>query len=170
MPDFSQNRWDTIVESFFTRYSGLRDWHRRLVKTVNETGQYQGPTGRVWKFQLYPNKRTGAMEYRLPQIKNYPVQGTATADFAPLAMCEIWRRMRVETPGSFVVNLVHDEIICDCPENEWKKVANLIVTVYNELPRLIEAFFPGIVECNIPLGGDAKFGHSWGEMTPFDDR
>lgn len=161
MPNFSLSRWEKIVDRFYEKYHGLHTYHDGLLLDVMRNGGWhRSPTGRLYKFTKTPTQH--GLDYRKPQIYNYPVQGTATGDFVPLFMDVCRARARTGFPNSKLVLQVHDEIIFDCPNKDVDGIANLLYTIVYGLPSLIEQTYK--FKCNVPLGGKVKAGTNWLEM------
>jgi DNA polymerase I-like protein with 3'-5' exonuclease and polymerase domains len=90
-------------------------------------------------------------------IKNYPVQGFATADIVPMVLVEIYKRL--DGMQSVVVNSVHDSIVIDIHPEEEKKVLEVIDNVQKQLHNMIKARWN--IEFNVPLLLEAKLGPNW---------
>ena len=82
---------------------------------------------------------------------NTPIQGTA-ADIIKLAMVNVYNRLKAEGLKARLILQVHDELICECPENEAQTVADILREEMSGAARL-----------SVPLTVDAKIGHSWAE-------
>ncbi len=161
MPNFSKDKWKDIVKGFFEKYAGLATWHQQIIDEVRKTGMYKGPTGRIWKFNKYPQKG-GYLDYDVGQIRNYMVQGTS-GDIIKLAMV-VANKKRLATGliESKQVITVHDSYIWDTPEHEAKELAKIIIEVFREIPELCQKYFGFRINC--PITGEADLGLSWGDM------
>jgi DNA polymerase I-like protein with 3'-5' exonuclease and polymerase domains len=80
-----------------------------------------------------------------------------------LAMIVIYRKYKAMGFKSLVVGQVHDALIFDCKKEEIKKLAEMCIEVFDDLPNLIEQTFG--FDFNVPLTGDAEYGNSWGELN-----
>ena len=80
-----------------------------------------------------------------------PIQGTA-ADIIKLAMVNVYRRLKSEGLKSKLILQVHDELICECPENEAERVKLILSEEMENGAKL-----------SVPLIVEAKSGHSWAE-------
>jgi len=159
MPNFSQKQWDTIVSSFFSKYSGLLYWHKDLIRTVKRTGRLHGPLGHVWEFQK-ELKKGGYYDYGVEKIYNYPVQGTSGA-IIKLALLTILRRSKHLTQKRFTMT-VHDSLIWDVPLSEVEELAKINVEVFRELPDIVKQKFG--YQIKVPIDGEATAGPTWGEQ------
>lgn len=162
MPNFSQKKWDNIIQGAADKYSGLAKWHEEIVNEVRKSGMLIGPTGRRWYFKK-EMKRGGYKDYSKPKIYNYPVQGTS-GDLIKLAMVVAnKRRLKAGLTESKQIITVHDSYIWDSPENEVEKLARIILEVFQELPDLCKKHFGFYI--NVPITGEATWGLNWGDQT-----
>jgi DNA polymerase I-like protein with 3'-5' exonuclease and polymerase domains len=91
------------------------------------------------------------------RIKNYPVQGFATADVVPVILMEIERRLYEYR--SCIVNTVHDSIVIDVHPDEEDAVIGIIKAVDKDLVQLVEKAYG--VTINVPMKLEAKIGANW---------
>lgn len=75
-PDFtgvssSTKFWERVIEQYYDKYKGLKQWHVDIVNAVKQDGYLYIPSGRYYPFAA---TFTGT-EWKWPitQIKNYPV-------------------------------------------------------------------------------------------------
>ena len=80
-----------------------------------------------------------------------PIQGTA-ADIIKIAMVNVYNRLKSKGLKSKLILQVHDELICECPDDEAEKVA-----------QILREEMGGAAKLSVPLTVDAKTGHSWAE-------
>lgn len=74
-PDFTnvsedQNFWQEVIDKYYTKYSGIKEWHSNLLKEAMGTGRITIPSGRY--FPIVPDY-TRKNPWPLTIIKNYPV-------------------------------------------------------------------------------------------------
>jgi len=165
MPRLGLKRWLAIEEEFYDKYQGLGKWQNANYREVCSTGLLKSFTGREYVFNKYVDKE-GAWGYSRPQVSNYMVQGTATADIMPLCMVVIFRRLRAqgyfETPSVKFINQVHDSIILDMPERLIEEVATICIGVFREIPALVQNYWG--YNWITPMNGEAKAGLTWDKM------
>ena len=65
---------------------------------------------------------------------------------------QVYNRLKAEGLKARLILQVHDELICECPENEAQTVADILREEMSGAARL-----------SVPLTVDAKIGHSWAE-------
>ena len=160
MPSFSKKRWNEIVHDFYEKYTGLNKWHIQLEQDVRANkGVHTSPTGRQFKFGKFKTRH--GLEYRRPQILNYPVQSLA-GDIVALAMERIREQIMEENLDAAMVNQIHDAVLYDCNRNCASRVAEIMLRVFKDMPAIIEEHYGW--EFNVPLEGDAKIGSDWYNM------
>jgi DNA polymerase I-like protein with 3'-5' exonuclease and polymerase domains len=168
MPDFSQKRWNDIVRQYGQKYSTLINWQQSNISRVpQDNGFLYSPLGRIYKIPQVPHKKyPDVFIHSETCIKNYPVQGTATADIVPLAMRVLDKRMHEDYLRYMSTNWmgqVHDSVIFDTIPQEVKWTAKLGIEVFEDLPRIISDYWQ--VDFNLPMTGEAEWGPSYGTVT-----
>jgi DNA polymerase I-like protein with 3'-5' exonuclease and polymerase domains len=145
---------------FMDKYKGVAKWHKTLATQAVGYRYIKIPSGREYAFPDVQRKRDGTVTY-FTQIKNYPVQGFATADIVPLALVEIFNRLKPYR--SCVVNSVHDSIVIDVHPEEINDCIKVVDSVQNDLVGLINSKWG--IDFNVPLALDAKIGDNWLEQS-----
>lgn len=66
-----QKFWQKVIDKFYEKYTGIYDYHTKLIQEVSLTGKLTSESGRVYEFE--PKLVRG--EWKLPEndIVNYPV-------------------------------------------------------------------------------------------------
>ena len=144
---------------FMEKYSGVAKWHSVLAKQALNYGYIKIPSNREFAFPDVKRKRDGTVTH-FTAIKNYPVQSFATADIVPLALVEIYNRLKPYQ--SCVVNSVHDSIVIDVHPDEVAEVVKVIDSVQEDLVELINNKWS--INFNVPLALEAKMGDNWLEQ------
>ena len=83
---------------------------------------------------------------------NMPIQGTA-ADIVKIAMVKIQKRLDALQMSAMMTIQVHDELIFELPKNEIDQLHEMVIEI-----------MPFVMELDIPLDIEMKFGSNWGEM------
>lgn len=143
-------------EHFNDKYKGVAAWHSRLAKEALTTRKITTPSGREYAFPDVVRKATGRVSH-FTQIKNYPVQGFATADIVPIALLHIDQLLT--GMQSCIVNTVHDSIVIDVHPDEERRVIDIIEETNQTLDTLIASRWG--VTFNVPLLLEAKIGPNW---------
>lgn len=155
--------WQGVIDAFYDKYKGFRDWHRKIVRDATRDGFLIMPTGRQYDFELVRDYR-GELKAPETTIKNYPVQGLG-ADVMSIARVSFKRRSDVSRITGVSVGTVHDSIVCDMPTREIEKTARLFHDVFNDLPANFKRVFN--VEFDLPLRCEVKWGPNMMEMEEY---
>jgi DNA polymerase I-like protein with 3'-5' exonuclease and polymerase domains len=148
---------------FMDKYRGVAKWHKTLASQAVGYKFIKVPSGREYAFPNVQRKRDGTVTF-FTQIKNYPVQGFATADIVPLALVEIFNRLKPHR--SCVVNSVHDSIVIDVHPEEVENVVEVVDSVQADLIGLINRRWD--IDFNVPLALEAKIGNNWLEQNELE--
>lgn len=157
----------SFIESFYGMFPEAKEWHNRIIKTVNATGQLTLFTRETLYFRKYPAKydwqfKKGIKEsYNPPDIKNHPVQHLAWI-ITSIILGELYRIAVHKRDKYLLINTVHDSIMIDCKEEYVPeciediqqcvdKVPSVCYTLWNE--RLI-----------VPIKCDISLGETWAEV------
>jgi len=164
-PDFtdvssSEKFWQKVIDAFYEKYSGFREWHIKIVQEAMNTGCLVMPTGRVYEFEPKVNWR-GDLQAPETIIKNYPVQGLG-ADMMSIARVDFARRFNESNIEGYIVNTVHDSVVCDIRE-EVQATAILFHQVFNDLPSNFEHIFK--VPFDLPMKCEVSVGPNMKDLT-----
>lgn len=177
-----------FVTTFYTRYPKVQEYHEAILakaddEAVNEGEKdketrlpirkyyHQSVTGRVYAFREYPNspeiKRWKRREcsFSPTELKNYPVQGLATADIVPMMLGKMLRVLKNDpdlADKCLMVNTVHDSIVFDVHKDVLHKAATIIKTTLEKAPAYFEDTFK--TPFTLPLKVELSYGPSWGEL------
>jgi DNA polymerase I-like protein with 3'-5' exonuclease and polymerase domains len=145
-------------KAFTEKYKQLNETQRAWAMYAAEHGYLDTEWGMRYYF---PHVSVTSYGYIKGQqaVFNYPVQALATAEIIPIALVHFWFRTR--NAELFIVNTVHDSIICELPEKEIELFGTSVVKalttdVYNYLKKVYGMKF------TIPLGVGMKLGSNWG--------
>lgn len=144
--------------AFINKYEGIADWHKKLANEALTEHIITLPTGRQYAFPDVHRRRNGQPSH-FTQIKNYPVQGFATADIVPMVLCIFAHEMAYLNLKSVIVNSVHDSIIFDVHPDEIEIMCALVKKVSDNMRSLMLTFLA--IDMDVPLQIDAKIGDNW---------
>lgn len=155
----SDKYWQEVIDAYYDKYKGIKEWHKRLVREAVEKGRIISPTGREYRFEKYNGN------IKDTQVKNYIVQGTG-ADLMALARVSFYNRIkRLELKECLLVNTVHDSIVVDINEKvcDNKVVARTMHEVFDDLPKNFEKLF--LTPFNVPMECEVLQGQDWENMV-----
>jgi DNA polymerase-1 len=165
------------IARYYERYPRVREWQEEVAATVEANAKvktgwaslvnperisyYKCPhTNRRYVFTTYPNKR-GEHKFSPTQMKNYPVQGFATADLVPTVLGElvdvIFRNKLEEK--TLLINTIHDSVLFDVTEDADMM---LIYDVFDSTKKIMKEVYG--VDINVPIRWSATVGQNWSEM------
>jgi len=104
-----------LIKRFYAAFPRFYEWHKGLKETLREKGKVEGKTllGRHYTAETFQD------------AANYPIQGTG-ADMLKLAVDIFSYQCGIGGYDAKIVNLVHDEIVCEVPEEQAQDVAELL--------------------------------------------
>lgn len=176
----------TFIEVYYKRYQRVKEWQEEVIEAVRRSrkptgartpsGQVQGkgvwesPTGRLYAF-LEQDKPEGwkgrdkSADFAPTQIKNYPVQGTATGDIMAVFRARLYRILLTHPLRykCLPINTVHDSVMYDCVDRESAlELAKLHKQVADELPKIMMETW-GLF-CPVPFKIESSIGPRWSEL------
>ena len=114
---------EDLLKRYFATYRGLDAWLRDAgFKAVRERTAPRTVAGRLFRFNFDPEDRQ-ATSLAQRNGKNAPVQGSS-ADIIKRALRLLHDRLK-ETEAR-VVNVVHDEVVVECPEEGAEEFARIV--------------------------------------------
>lgn len=155
---FNERKWQEVIDEFYSKYKGIKEWHTKIVREVENQGSLITPTGRKYKFQMENGK------WPSTKIKNYPVQGLA-ADLMAIARVSAWNRLKGNHEIKFI-NTVHDSIVIDTSSKDWYNISIELENVFEDIPKNFEKLFK--IPFNVPLKGEVSYGDNLKEMKEFN--
>jgi DNA polymerase I-like protein with 3'-5' exonuclease and polymerase domains len=147
--------------AFKEKYSGITQWHEDLQNEAVSTKKVVLPSGReyAFKFAKFTSRGTAT---NATAIKNYPVQGFATADLLPLALIKLHKRLReLNKQGvqSLLINTVHDSLVMDVHPQEKEQMVDLMkecmLCISEECKVRYDLVF------DMPIDIELKIGRDW---------
>ena len=145
-------------KKFAEKYKDIAKWHQELQTQAIKFKTLKLPTGRENSFPYAERMPWGGSSYST-QIKNYPVQGFATADIVPLACIKIYELMKEQKVKSLLINTVHDSIVADVYPGEEAVMSKIFKQgTASVIPALKEYYG---INFNVPLDTDLKMGYNW---------
>lgn len=188
----------SVIDAFFKRYSGVLAYHKRMegigkdmmcsspTGKVLENGALErrkslvcGITGRTYSFLSYPNRygrdKSGS-SFSPTELKNYLVQGLATADFVPFACAVLARAMAAAgwmdpesdgEPKAKLCNTVHDSIVVWVKDEYAHEFAQFMKDAMEVAWPLMFDFFgqPQRKRLGTQVVAEISMGPSWGETV-----
>jgi DNA polymerase-1 len=152
------------IDYFHDRYSQIyetqTEWTWEVLKTkelVTEWGMRF-----YWPDTVMEERRRKPYIKNTTSIFNYPVQSFATAEIILISLVYLWHRVKSLDLSLFLVNTVHDSIICELPQEElpWWKALSYTCFTHDTYRYLDEVY---AVKFTVPLGVEVKISPHWGD-------
>ena len=141
-----------FIESYFNRYSGIREYIERTKSQAREQGYVQTMLGRRRRIPEIDSSNNNLRQAAEREAINTPVQGTA-AEAMKIAMIDVYRNMQREGLRSRMLLQVHDELIFEAPAEEIEPLKSLAVDT-----------MPRAMDLDVPLKVTVKIGATWGYL------
>jgi DNA polymerase-1 len=139
----------TLMDTYFTRFGGIRDYLKTVVEAARESGYTETILGRRRYLPDLTQENRQRREIAERMALNAPIQGSA-ADIIKVAMINCRSTMRSEKLKSRLLLQVHDELIFEIFPGEEE-----ILSV------LVKAEMGAAFALSIPLEVNIGIGHSW---------
>ncbi|GGO81537.1 DNA polymerase I [Wenjunlia tyrosinilytica] len=114
-----------LMENYFERFGGIRDFLRRVVEEARETGYTETLLGRRRYLPDLTSDNRQRREMAERMALNAPIQGSA-ADIVKIAMLRVDEAMAKENLSSRLLLQVHDEIVIELAPGEREAVESLV--------------------------------------------
>jgi DNA polymerase I-like protein with 3'-5' exonuclease and polymerase domains len=140
---------------FLEKHEDIARWHDRLQTEAITTKKIVLPSGREYAFPNAKRTKWGTST-NATQIKNYPVQGFATADIVPVWLIELWYLWQEYKPKSLLCLTTHDDGVIDTHPDELDLVRDLILESHRQIPAALKRRYD--IELDTPLMIEIKRG------------
>ena len=149
--------------AFKNKYTGITHWHEALAEEAIARKKITLPSGREYLFPNVRRTRWGGVTSGTA-IKNYPVQGFATADLLPMALIYTSKLLADNKMQSVICNTVHDSIVFDVHPKEKDLAIDILskgmLSLYDECKKRYGITY------SMPVGIELKIGKNWLDLEP----
>ena len=144
--------------AFKRKYAGITHWHDALAEEAIARKKITLPSGREYLFPNVRRTRWGGVTSGT-SIKNYPVQGFATADLLPIALVYTSKLLQENEMQSVICNTVHDSIVLDVHPEEKDLAIDILsksmLSLFDECKKRYN------ISYSMPIGIELKIGKNW---------
>jgi DNA polymerase-1 len=141
-----QSESKKIIEAYFEKYAGIRDYIDRTIEHAREKGYVVTMLGRkrpVWDADSDNRIRR---EAAARMAINMPIQGTA-AEMIKLAMISIHEKLHTDPfQDCKMILQIHDELLFEVPNDLVTEVSNMVVS---EMENALPLSVPVVVDCGV---------------------
>jgi DNA polymerase-1 len=149
---------EDFVDAYFKQFPGVRKYINDVREMAKKDEYVETLLGRRRYFHGLATQSNALVRNRqLREAINSPIQGAA-ADIMKLAMLAVPPALKKAGLKAQVLLQVHDELIVECPEEEVKETAALVMKEMSAAYTL-----------KVPLKTEARAGLNWGKMSEIDD-
>ena len=165
-----------FIDTFYKRYRGVKQYHEKIVAEAEKNAvvsyskevanpQYKyyhkSATGRHYIFNKYPNEYKGGLSFSPTELKNWPIQGFATADVVPMSVGLLQRALEEAgvSDKALLVMTVHDSVVLDVPNSMVYDVAVVAKDVLENAPANLKKLFGIDFPCKLSVGIES--GANW---------
>lgn len=151
----SEKFWQNVIDEYYEKYKGIKEWHTTLIQTAKATGRLEIPSGRY--YPIAPKQTAWGMKWPDTVIKNYPVQGFG-ADLVMLARLQAYKKLRESGLEGILISTIHDSIVADCPEYNVEAIGRLLQQAVEDVPKLCKQTFG--YDFSLPLNAEVQYGRN----------
>jgi DNA polymerase-1 len=143
-----------FIESYFAHFPAIEGYITSSIAFAKEHGYSQTILGRRRQIFGLDGSQGAMAQVAARNIAiNSPIQGSA-ADLIKLAMREIYRELATRKLKAKMLLQVHDELLFECPKEEWDELRGIVTT------RMEEAYPLSVpLKVNIAAGADWLEAH-----------
>ena len=127
---------------------------------------HKSDTGRHYIFNKYPNEYKGGLSFSPTELKNWPIQGFATADVVPMSVGLLQRALEEAgiSDKALLVMTVHDSVVLDVPSELLYDIAVIAKDVLESAPANLKKLFGIDFPCKLSVG--IEYGINWQDKDP----
>jgi len=149
--DISPKEAGQYIDQYFEKHKGVRAYMERTIAEAKQAGYVITLLGRKRPVPEINSTNSNIRQQAERLAINSPIQGTA-ADLIKIAMINIHNRLKREKLKTRMVLQIHDELLCEAPENEAGIIKDMI---RHEMENAISL--------SVPLKVDIGVGKNWSE-------
>ncbi len=139
------------IDSYFAHYSGVKEYMDKTIENAKENLYVTTLFNRRRHIPELAAKNFNLRSFGERAAMNSPIQGTA-ADIIKIAMVKVYNALKEKCPAARLILQIHDELICEVPEEKASLVAEIL-----------KSEMESATELDVPLKADVKIGKSWYE-------
>ncbi|MFA5145450.1 MAG: DNA polymerase I [Candidatus Omnitrophota bacterium] len=144
-----------FIDAYFLRYPKVKEYIQEQISKAQKDGFVTTLLGRRRYIPEISNKNQGMRQFAERQAVNTPIQGSAS-DLIKLAMVKIHEQIYAGKLRAKMILQIHDELVFDVSKQELAGLA-----------RLVKDRMENVLELDVPVKVDMKFGLNWLELSSY---
>jgi DNA polymerase-1 len=145
---------EDFVEAYFEQFPGVKQYLEDTRRLAAKQGYVETLLGRRRYFPgLMGQSNRNVRNREEREAVNAPIQGTA-ADIMKIAMLRIPKALEEERLAAQMLLQVHDELVFECPEQEFERTAIVVQNVMESAYAM-----------EVPLVTEARSGPNWYDLV-----
>ncbi len=149
--NISQKRAQDYIESYFSRFSGVRSFIDETLEGARRQGFVTTLMNRRRYLPEINDSNAQVRQFAERMAVNTPIQGTA-ADLIKVAMLRIEEKIENLNLSARMIMQVHDELVFEVPTAEVEEVMSLVIREMEE-----------VISLQVPLKVEIASGKNWDE-------
>ncbi len=150
--DISVKEAKVFIDEYLKTYPGIKEYMDKIIKEAYQKGYVTTLFNRKRTILELSNKNYMIRQQGERMALNTPIQGTS-ADIIKKAMIAIDKEFIKRKIKSKMILQVHDELIFDVLETEFKEVKEIVISIMENVYQL-----------QVPLKVDLSYGKNWYEI------
>ncbi len=143
-----------VIEDYYNTYKGVRRYMEEVPLRAREHGYVRSIYGRIRPLPGIADRNANIRKAAEREAINMPIQGTAS-DIVKIAMLHVDEELKRAGLKAQLLMQVHDELLVEVPEEEVKKVTEILK---HEMETA--------VSLDVPLVADVGVGENWMDAKP----
>ena len=144
------------IDSYFSKYTGIKNWSNRIIEETKQKGYVKTITGRIRYIPEINSSNKQIVSFGERMALNTPVQGTS-ADIIKIAMINVSKKIKEQNLKSKILLQVHDDLLLEVPKEEENIVINMLKYEMEHAVKL-----------DVPLLVEVKDGTNWADLKTVD--
>ena len=140
------------IEDYFEKHAKVKEYLDKQVEIAELDKSVRTYFGRLRYIPEISSTRYRERELGKRLAMNTPIQGTA-ADIIKFAMVDVYNEINNNNLKSKLILQIHDELILECPENEFQKAKDILENCMENAANL-----------KVKLSCDTHVGNTWFDL------
>ena len=154
----SNTEAEEFLKSYFLKFPEIKDYMNSTIKFCRKSGYVNNIFGRRTHLTGINDKNFNVRNFQERAAINAPIQGSAS-EIMRIAMMRVYKKFSEPKYNKTKILLqIHDELIFEAPNNDIKKISQIIEK------EMVEVKNSEFHSFSIPLLVDINIGKNWGVL------